>query len=99
MSKQLFEEETLSHAALAEKQDTLSPLSEGRDKLGEPLLSVKLKSRQHQASCGCHRAGAAIGTTQRKKQSKIHFAVHNNALHLLATLNVEQQANMGAAWS
>ena len=89
MSKQLFEEETLSHAALAEEQDILSLLSESRDRLDEPFLFVKLTSRQHKASCGCHRAGAAIGTTQRKKQSKIHFALHNNALHLLAALDVD----------
>ena len=99
MSKQLFEEETLSHAALAEEKDILSPFSESRDKLGEPFLFVKLKSRQHQASCGRHRAGAAVGTTRRKQQSKIYFALHNNALHLLAALHVERLANMGAAWS
>ena len=53
-SKQLFEEETLSHAALAEEKDILSPLAESMDKAGEPFLFVKLKSRQHQASCGRH---------------------------------------------
>ena len=73
MSKQLIEEETFSHSALAEEQDILSPLSESLDNLGEPFLFVKLKYRQHQASCGRHRAGAAIGTTRWKQQLKIHF--------------------------
>ena len=74
MSKQLFEEETLPHAALAEEKDILSPLSESRDKLGEPFLFVKLQSRQHQASYDCcHRASAAVGTMRWKEQSKIHL--------------------------
>ena len=73
MSKQLFEEETLSHAALAEEKDILSPLSESRDKLDELFLFLKLKSRQHQASCGRHRAGAAVEMTRRKEQLKIHL--------------------------
>ena len=87
MSKQLFEEETLSHAALAKKQDIQSLLSESRDKLGKPFLFAKLKSRQHQASCGRHTAGATVGTTRRKPQSKTND-MHNNTLQLMAPLNV-----------
>ena len=72
MSKQLIEEETFCHSALAEEQDILSPLSESRDKLGEPFLFVKLKSRQHQASCVRHRAGAADTTEQQSKLCLCH---------------------------